>query len=505
MRSLASLFTIPALIATVVDFASSSSISAAVDLNMTATADDGTASAGLISDDVTCQLLETAGFYVYRPNSTVYQQREADYYSASAVLHPTCIVQPTSAADVSKIITTLVGGTSSNWAVRSGGHTAWGPAADIHNGVTIDLGLMNKTTYDLDSKIASFGAGSLWQDVYGSLEAYGVTVPGGRTATVGVGGFTLGGGNNFFSGKVGFACDNVVNYEVVLADGAIVQANAAENPDLWKALKGGSSNFGIVTRFDMKAFEVGNLYGGLLTHPLTATDQIIRAFSNFVDNIENYQAGSAFTFWSWVQGATESVINSALHDTSGTVNASAYAEYAAIEPVIASSLREDSHLNMTKELNFAKGFQNVWFAITVGNDPEILAFIVDQHNAFTASWPAETGDDTFSLYTVFQPLPKILFDHGVEQGGNVFMVFSGDAALEAEARRRLVAYRETVKARSVELGVGVEFEYLNYADKTQSPLATYGEDNIAFMRRVAAQYDPKGIWRTRMPGGFKLP
>lgn len=137
----------------------------------------------------------------------------------------------------------------------------------------------------------------------------------------------------------------------------IVEANVTNNADLWKALKGGSSNFGIVTRFDVQAFEAGNIYGGLVVHPLNTTSQVITAFSNFVDNIVNYQVGSSFSFWSWVQGATDSVVISALHDTTGTVGAPAYDEYAAIGPVLSSTLREDSHLNMTVELEFAKGNQ----------------------------------------------------------------------------------------------------------------------------------------------------
>lgn len=90
----------------------------------------------------------------------------------------------------------------------------------IQDQQTNDLtGLINQIDFAKDSKIASFGAGAQWQDVYTALEEYGVTVPGGRTATVGVGGYMLAGGNNFYSSMVGLACDNIVNYELVLASG----------------------------------------------------------------------------------------------------------------------------------------------------------------------------------------------------------------------------------------------------------------------------------------------
>lgn len=67
----------------------------------------------------------------------------------------------------------------------------------VHDGVTIDPAVMNKTVFDTTTQVAKDEGGSLWQDVYTTLAEYGATAPGGRTATVGVGGFTLGGGNNF--------------------------------------------------------------------------------------------------------------------------------------------------------------------------------------------------------------------------------------------------------------------------------------------------------------------
>lgn len=139
----------------------------------------------------------------------------------------------------------------------------------------------------------------------------------------------------------------------------IVNANATDNADLWKALKGGSSNFGIVTRFDIQAVDVpsNGLYGGMVTFPNSATDQVIAAFSNFTNNIANYQEGQAFSFWSYIKGSNETVIINDLQDVTGTVDAPAFAEYKAIKPVLSSTLRSDSHVNMTVELNFAKGFR----------------------------------------------------------------------------------------------------------------------------------------------------
>ena len=81
---------------------------------------------------------------------------------------------------------------------------------------------MRETTYDTNTNVASIQPGTTWATVYGDLEPYGVTVAGGRTGTVGIGGFILGGGNTFFAAREGFGCDNVVNFEIVLANGYVL-------------------------------------------------------------------------------------------------------------------------------------------------------------------------------------------------------------------------------------------------------------------------------------------
>lgn len=118
------------------------------------------------------------------------------YFSLAAQLTPTCIVQPTTAKDVSKAVSALVFNDLKepcNFAVRSGGHTPWAGSANIENGVTIDLSLLNSVVYNEEDSTTSIGPGARWLSVYEALAKYGVTVPGGRAGTVGVAGLTLGG------------------------------------------------------------------------------------------------------------------------------------------------------------------------------------------------------------------------------------------------------------------------------------------------------------------------
>lgn len=383
--------------------------------------------------------------------------------------------------------------------------------------MTLDLGRINTTTWDADTKIAGIGGGSRWSDVYSTLEQYGATAPGSRTSTVGVGGFLTGGGNNFYSGMVGLGCDNIVNFEVVLASGEIVNANNETNSDLHKALKGGSCNFGVVTRFDMQGFDGYKLWGGQVVYPLNTTDQHITAYVNWVNNITNYPQGSAVTFWSYSPAAGGIIVAQALQDTTEAEWAPAYDEFAAIEPKSSSTLRIDSHLNMTVELEEPSGYRQIWITLTGKNDERFIRKAVEAQGTFVANWNA-TQDADFLNYITFQAMPTLLFEHSVAKGGNVIgmdretdnailfqmqhMVRTADQ--EAEARTQMVAMHDTLKAYYEEEGVHVEWEYLGYADGSQSPLSTYGADNIQLIRDVAAKYDPEGVFQTRIPGGFKI-
>lgn len=145
---------------------------------------------------------------------------------------------------------------------------------------------------------------------------------------------------------------------------------------------------------------------------------------------------------------------------------------------------------------------------------------VEMHRRFVEDWKAQLSPDgDFICHAIFQALPTIFSRHSVERGGNVMgldretqnsvmfqvqLAFRGDVEKERTARERVAGFRTALKGHSAELGAAVDWEYLNYADYTQNPLKTYGEENVAFTREVAVKYDPAGVFQTRMPGGFKI-
>lgn len=130
------------------------------------------------------------------PKSTIYDESLSSYYSGQeSELQPACIFSPTNATEVSvfvKLITSKCCG-SSQFAVRSGGHSIWSGAANIGGGITVDMRSMNSLVLSHDKKVASLGAGGIWSEIYEQLVPYNLTVMGGRVAGIGVGGLATGG------------------------------------------------------------------------------------------------------------------------------------------------------------------------------------------------------------------------------------------------------------------------------------------------------------------------
>jgi FAD/FMN-containing dehydrogenase len=154
-------------------------------------------------------------------------------------------------------------------------------SSSIDDGVTIDLVHLNDVKVSSDRQTVSVGSGNRWGNVTEILEPMGLAVVGGRDMNVGVGGLLLGGGISYFSGMYGWALDNIRRYEIVLASGRILNVSPRENDDLYWALRGGGGlNFGIVTRFDLVAFDQGQIWENALSFPGSSNATVIPVFQN---------------------------------------------------------------------------------------------------------------------------------------------------------------------------------------------------------------------------------
>ncbi|HTT44920.1 MAG TPA: FAD-binding oxidoreductase [Thermoplasmata archaeon] len=166
---------------------------------------------------------------------------------------------------------------------KGGGHSISG-ASTIDGGMLVDLSLMRGVAVDLSRKTVTVQGGALWGDVDHATQLHGLAVPGGFVSTTGVAGFTLGGGIAWTSRKLGLACDNLISAELVNASGEVLEVSAKNHPDLFWALRGAGSSFGIVSTFRFRLQRVGPLvYGGMRGFPGDRAGEILRLVADLYE------------------------------------------------------------------------------------------------------------------------------------------------------------------------------------------------------------------------------
>ncbi|OTA99087.1 hypothetical protein M426DRAFT_16758 [Hypoxylon sp. CI-4A] len=473
-----------------------------------------------------CDALKSAGLgdRLLFATDPGYEPQIQTWFAANSRLRPYCLILPENTQEVSTALTALVNTNdgAGDWhiAVRSGGHSVF--ASSIANGVTIDLSYMNSSSYDAQANVAKVEPGGRWKNVYADLLKYNVTVTGGRDGDVGVGGFLTGGGNSYFSGRMGFGCDTIVNYEVVLANGTIVNANRTANADLWKALKGGSSNFGIVTRFDMEPIPARDLYYDTRFLSYDHSDTVIDAVVGFTNQNQSLADNALVTFYvtnaSTSDGITIGTINV---NTQGDGNVKTAFDAVKALPALTNSTEQKSMAAAALGSQVTSGTNNGGATLTFRNDPEIVRGVVKLFENYVNSLKGSIDPTKFLAGIFLQPIPTYMAKVSDSKGGNMLgldnvnenaILWSSGVAVDVDQDESVLALalaetavltaqmKDYVKSMQGE----VDFVYLNYADASQDPLGSYGSENVQFIRDVAAAYDPTGVFQQRIPGGFKI-
>ena len=183
-----------------------------------------------------------------------------EVYNAMIGKRPALIAR---CADVADVIAAVDFGCENDLlvAIRGGGHNGAGLGI-CDDGLVIDLSPMKGIRVDPASRTVRVEGGATWGDVDHAAHAFGLAVPSGVISTTGVGGLTLGGGLGHLTRKCGLTIDNLLEADVVLADGSFVTASEHENEDLFWAIRGGGGNFGVVTSFLLRLHPVSTIVGG---------------------------------------------------------------------------------------------------------------------------------------------------------------------------------------------------------------------------------------------------
>jgi FAD/FMN-containing dehydrogenase len=203
-------------------------------------------------------------------------------WNGKAAKSPALVLQPTSAHDVGA----AVGFAREHGllvSIKGGGHNIAGTAI-AEGGLTLDLSGMREVAVDPEARLAHVGPGCLLGEVDQATQAHGLATVLGFVSETGVAGLTLGGGFGYLTRRFGWTVDNLVEVEVVDADGQLRTANRDQHPDLFWALRGGGGNFGVVTRFSFRLHQVGpTITGGLIIWSAERAADVLAAYRDLTE------------------------------------------------------------------------------------------------------------------------------------------------------------------------------------------------------------------------------
>ena len=210
---------------------------------------------------------------VIAPDDAEYDKARTPFYGG-VDRHPAAIIRVADAGDVSRVVS-LARNLGLELAVRSGGHSSAGHSV-TEGGIVLDLANMRDLKIDVKGRTAWAETGMTAGEYTRATNAHGLATGFGDTASVGIGGITLGGGIGYLVRKHGLTIDNLLAAEIVTADGQLLRADNESHADLFWAIRGGGGNFGVATRFQFRLSEVDKVVGGMLILP--ASEDIIASF-----------------------------------------------------------------------------------------------------------------------------------------------------------------------------------------------------------------------------------
>ncbi|KAH4050217.1 hypothetical protein HBI56_063040 [Parastagonospora nodorum] len=467
------------------------------------------------------------------PNNQQFTASVGSYYSLKEQdIQPRCVVLPESADEVSQVVQTLSAGIHvwqdrCRYAIRGAGHTPFAGAANIEDGIVVYLTNMPSQGLAEDHKTITVSPSTTWDQVFATLDIFDLATLGGRVGGVGVGGLATGCGVSYFSPRFGFTCNMVENFEVVLANGDIVNANATSHRKLWKALRGGSNNFGIVTAITLRVFSQGKFWGGQTFHPISTRKDHFHALENLIAAVP-YDKYAHFINTIVITNASYGnwFIGNSLQYTKSdppTPFPETFKPFTDIPRVALfpgapdNTLRVDNHTAFTLEYAALNVYPKRWqFAtISFGNSAEMMEDFFQMANETIQPFLTLPG---FLLSVAYQPLPTLMSERygevdslgPIQTQGNMFYIhwaMSVDGS-EVETDRKFEKVTrdlfQRAEAKAREKGLRRDFLQLTYADRWQDVLSSRSNGTLKELWRVSKEYDPTGMFQKQVPGGFKL-
>ncbi|KAI0144273.1 FAD-binding domain-containing protein [Xylariaceae sp. FL1272] len=458
-----------------------------------------------------CQELNLA---LTQPNGTIfsddafYEDAVDENYSAICRLPAACVINPDSTEQVATAIQ-IIAKHGAEFAVRSGGHNYNPGFASINEtGVLISLSQLDTIELSGDLSSVKVGSGNRWQAIYDSLVPKSVMPIGGRVGPVGVGGLMLGGGLSYFSSEYGLALDNVKSFEVVLGNGSIIAATPSGSAsDLYKALRGGMTNFGIVTNFELFTRPIGNIFIDARAYSPNRT-------IDFFNAVDSYQKQGQLDTKSSVTVQVLETGPIVLMLYSGDVlpddTFAPFYDLGSYQPIATSNKSSLLDVLAISNSRFVTGNIRVQ-GETFSHESSSTVL-----NDLYKIWVEETIDLPGDVTSVWVPniIAANVATLGKQNGGNLLNLHEAPQVwYESYFLYEDPSYDELVKEVAEEVTdkcvtaikaakATVPYLFANTAGSRQPVLQGYG--NIPYMETVAAKYDPEAVFQKYQKDGFLL-
>jgi len=310
----------------------------------------------------------------------------------------------------------------------------------------------------------------------------------------------------------------VLSYELVTASGAIITVSENSYSDLYWALRGGGNNFGIVTKFNVESFPIGQMWGGMRTYLEAAFPTLIDAFYNLGKNSAQDSKAHQILSFGW-RGPSTRVSNVELEYLKPVADAPILAEYNAVD---FSTLRDSTGVRSLAELTTLleesagkPGLRQAFLTWSTKLDKEIATIAKD---VFYEELPAVVSVADVTPAISLQVLTEPILEKMKKRGGNALGLSTADGPImnhlvalkwsdpadDAKMHGFAARVKERVEAAAAARGKTVPYLYMNYASEVQDVVASYGSANKAKLIKIAKKYDPTEIFQRLQPGYFKL-
>ncbi len=413
---------------------------------------------------------------------------------------PGLIIKPTGTADVVECV---------NFArthrlllsIKGAGHNIAGTAV-ADGGLTLDMSRMKGVFVNPEERTVHAQPGCILGDVDRETQLHGLATPLGFVSETGIAGLTLGGGFGYLTRRFGWTVDNLLEAEVVTADGRILRANKKENSDLFWALRGGGGNFGIVTSFKYRLHPVGpKIIGGLIAWPASQAAETLALYKKITSSARReltlvltmrFAATAPFVPAEWHGKPIIAII--ACHSGSTDQAKRDLAPLRELGGSVIDTLGEKAFVEQQSMLDTTqpKGMHYYWKSEYLSSLPDEALSIFRQHGALQTSTLCQMV--LFHIAGMIGEKPRDDGAVGNRDAAHALVVVGGWRPEDTESKSHIARVRSAWESlrRFSAGGHYVNFETADEgAERVQ---AAYGE-NFPRLAEIKAKYDPHNLFR----------